>query len=491
MGHRQDFALTEQQLRIVGSRAKRLAVQAGAGAAKTTTLSQYAAARPGQKVLYVAFNKAIQQEAAAKMPPNVVCRTSHSLAYGVARSLFGSQVGVKLGNAYAASVAREMGCSPLAAAGALQTIQSWCASLEPDIGMAHVPAHIAQRLADPSTLVWLARSLWQRMCDPQDLAVRLPHDGYLKLYQLQQPVLAGYDLIAVDEAQDLNLCTFEIMARQDAAVVMVGDAAQGIYAFRGATNALALLDAEERLPLTQSFRFGRGIAALANALLGHFRGADHQPLVGAGMPQRTRLTVDVNRPFAVIARTNATIFAEAVDFLATGRAYHFVGGTEGYKLDKILDAYFLWVHERHRVRDPFLRTFMSFGDLESLAEEADDPELRHLVRVVIDYGHHVPGLIEEIKGRHADVPKYRWHEFGGIFLCTAHKSKGLEFEQVWLADDYLRFYKDGIELAPQEVEPQEVNILYVALTRARAAIRLCASFEEWLRQRKLMPTEWN
>ena len=55
--------------------------------------------------------------------------------------------------------------------------------------------------------------------------------------------------------------------------------------------------------------------------------------------------------------------------------------------------------------------------------------------------------------------------------------------------DYLRFYKDGVELMPEEVEPQEVNILYVALTRARAAIRLCASFEEWLRARKLMPTE--
>src|SRR4051812_24817030 len=43
--------LTEEQQRIVGSTSRRLAVQAGAGAAKTTTLCAYAAARPRQRIL--------------------------------------------------------------------------------------------------------------------------------------------------------------------------------------------------------------------------------------------------------------------------------------------------------------------------------------------------------------------------------------------------------------------------------------------------------
>ena len=58
--------LTEEQTRIVRSRTRRLAVQAGAGAAKTTTLCAYADARRGARVLYLAFNKAIQLEAAAR-----------------------------------------------------------------------------------------------------------------------------------------------------------------------------------------------------------------------------------------------------------------------------------------------------------------------------------------------------------------------------------------------------------------------------------------
>ena len=67
------------------------------------------------------------------------------------------------------------------------------------------------------------------MLDANEREIHLPHDGYLKLYQIEKPVLSGFDLIAVDEAQDLNPCTFDIVQRQAVPVVMVGDAAQAIY----------------------------------------------------------------------------------------------------------------------------------------------------------------------------------------------------------------------------------------------------------------------
>ena len=64
-------------------------------------------------------------------------------------------------------------------------------------------------------------------------ATNLPHDGYLKLYQRDKPVLSGFDLIAVDEAQDLNPCTFDIVCRQSVPVVMVGDAARHLVFVQG------------------------------------------------------------------------------------------------------------------------------------------------------------------------------------------------------------------------------------------------------------------
>lgn len=479
--------LTSEQQRIVSSAAARLAVQAGAGAAKTTTLCAYAQARPRSRVLYVAFNKAIQLEAAARMPANVSARTTHSLAWRKARELFGDRAGERVGSTYPSAVSRAFGCTPLAATAALQAIQKWCGSLEVELGSEHLPVDVASRLPDPAGLVALARAVWKRMVDANEHEIRLTHDGYLKLYQMDRPVLRGFDLIAVDEAQDLNPCTFDIVCRQTVPVVMVGDAAQAIYSFRGSTNALTLFEADERLPLTRSFRFGRGIAQLANALLGHFRHGFDQPLVGAGAPQRTRFTVDTGKAFAVIARTNAVVFEEAVAFLDLNRRFHFVGGTEGYKLEKALDAYRLWVGERGLMRDPYLRSFGSFDELVGLAEASEEPELRQLVRVVCDYGHQIPRLIEDIRSRHTDVPKHAWADFDGIYFCTAHKAKGLEFEQVWLADDFMRFFENGCELRPDQVDQEEVNILYVALTRARAAIRLNESFDDWLRHRRLLP----
>ena len=45
---------TEEQLRVVASSGRSLVVEAGAGAAKTTTLGLYAGARPRSRILYLA-----------------------------------------------------------------------------------------------------------------------------------------------------------------------------------------------------------------------------------------------------------------------------------------------------------------------------------------------------------------------------------------------------------------------------------------------------
>ena len=477
---------TEEQERIVASDAGSLVVEAGAGAAKTTTLGLYASARPRSRILYLAFNKSIQLEAAARMPPNVNCRTTHSIAWRKATELFGGEASQRVGKTYASSVARTFRCGPLVATAALQAIQNWCGSLSSQIDASHVPTDIAERLADPGSVVEIARATWARMCRPDGGELRLPHDGYLKLFQMEEPTLRGQDLVAVDEAQDLNMCTYDIVRRQCGGLVLVGDSAQQIFAFRGSANALRIHEADHRLQLTRSFRFGESLAQMANALLDHFKLDNALHIVGAGRVP-TRLTVDTQRSFAVLARTNAVVFEEAISFLSTNRRYHFVGGPEGYRMEKLLDAYYLWAGSSGQVRDPYLRSFGSFEDLQQLADDAADPELRHLVRVVEDYGGRVPALVDQIRSRHVALDRAAWSDFEGVFFSTAHKAKGLEFDQVWLADDFMRFFEDGKELTAEEVEQADVNLLYVALTRAKESIRLSAGFDEWLTYRRLRP----
>ena len=79
--------LTEEQQRIIAyvkqmKRGDRLKVEAKAGSGKTSTLVEVAKANPDKRFLYLAFNKAIVNEAKGKFPKNVVVKTTHSLAYG-------------------------------------------------------------------------------------------------------------------------------------------------------------------------------------------------------------------------------------------------------------------------------------------------------------------------------------------------------------------------------------------------------------------------
>lgn len=47
----------------------------------------------------------------------------------------------------------------------------------------------------------------------------LYQDGQLKLWQLQKPILSQYDIIMVDEAQDMNAAMFDIFLHQPCAKV--------------------------------------------------------------------------------------------------------------------------------------------------------------------------------------------------------------------------------------------------------------------------------
>jgi hypothetical protein len=74
---------TPEQQTILDAAAtgRTVATSAGAGTRKTSKLRMIAEARPRTKMLYVAYNKATQVEAAKGFPSIVSAKTAHSLAY--------------------------------------------------------------------------------------------------------------------------------------------------------------------------------------------------------------------------------------------------------------------------------------------------------------------------------------------------------------------------------------------------------------------------
>src|SRR5690625_7220473 len=95
--------------------------------------------------------------------------------------------------------------------------------------------------------------------------IEITHDFYLKKFQLSAPVLP-YDYILFDEAQDASGAMLDIILRQPATKVIVGDSHQQIYGWRFDVNSLEKVHFDT-YHLTISFRFGYILVRPATKLL--------------------------------------------------------------------------------------------------------------------------------------------------------------------------------------------------------------------------------
>ncbi len=320
------------------------------------------------------------------------------------------------------------------------------------------------------------------MVDPQQPLPML-HDGYLKLYQLARPRL-GYEVFLFDEAQDANPVVLEILRDQDCRKVFVGDPHQQIYQFRYAINGMAEAGLSDELCLSESFRYGEEIAAAANRLLA---------LKGESRRVRGGRRGEPSTSTAFIARGNAAVFRQAVELARRGAQAHWVGGLQGYRLEQLLDVWRLQAGKRREVRDPFLASFQDYEALQVYCASQDQRDLKAWMTLLERHEHpdELPGEIAAVRSLAVEHPAA-----GVMSLCTAHKSKGLEFGLVTLAEDF-----PSAELVPEPavvqgvVDPsspygpskapalwageefqgavvlaeEELNLRYVAVTRAEGA----------------------
>ena len=81
--------------------------------------------------------------------------------------------------------------------------------------------------------------------------------GYLKLFQLSGENFASceyrhWDVLLIDETQDLSPAIVDILKKATScAKIFVGDPNQQIYSFRGAINAMPMIEADCTFYLTR------------------------------------------------------------------------------------------------------------------------------------------------------------------------------------------------------------------------------------------------
>lgn len=306
--------------------------------------------------------------------------------------------------------------------------------------------------------------LWQRMIDPTDDRVGITHDTYLKLWQLTDPVLSTFDLILLDEAQDSNPVTMAILKQQKVRLIVVGDSWQQIYSFRGAVNAMELLSTPLDCVLTQSFRFGKAIADLANKIL---RLRDARNLL-RGLPRHKSFLCKIpsGEPYTMIFRYNIELLEEA-SALAARQMYIYVVGSLDKTTGLMLDVFHLYNHERAAIRDPRVKVFKTWAELEMNYDILDDIELKKSFRFVERYGQDIPAIIKMVQK--VCVPN---EEQSDVVLTTGHQSKGREWQNVRIAGDFF----DSL----RSQAPEELNLLYVAITRTISQLEVPPFILEWL-----------
>jgi hypothetical protein len=447
-----------------------LKINAFAGTGKTTTLRLLSEASGGRG-LYLAFNRSIAEDAKAKFPKNTTCSTIHSIAFRATRQAY--RRGDKMTAAMNANaVASHLGYSDLVVDGVrltprsrghltLETLRKFMQGGLAAIERRHVPRLGKLEILHDDTLAKLdamtvedAMGLWRRMCDPAD-QIPLGHDGYLKMWALSRPRIAA-DFVLLDEAQDTNPVVLEVLRRQVAQIVYVGDRHQQIYEWRGAVNAMERIDTPNEAHLTTSFRFGDGIASAASRVLerlGETRALSGNPAVTS--------YIGCDGADAVVARTNASVISTVLRELQAGRAPHVIGGVG--ELVRMLRG----VEYLKRGEPSDVTEFFGFENWNEVVEHTKTPEGRNLKTFVgLVESHGEARLIQKLQETRQD-------EAGAdVVVSTAHKAKGREWDTVELADDFLPAQPSDDEDGPPRIDEAEIRLFYVALTRAKTAVEV-------------------
>jgi superfamily I DNA/RNA helicase len=482
--------LTSEQYEIINSTGN-IKINAVAGSGKTTTVIEYAKARPAtSKILYLAFNKSVKLEAAGKFAEkglnNVKVETAHSLAYR--HIVFKNEYKVRPQGYKTNEIAEllnlqgneEKHTEYVIANHINKFIAYFCNSDKQKVQ----EINYLDTVTDPKAKIFVStfyeyivsqtRLLLSKMDKGE---IEITHDFYLKKFQLSNPILL-YDYILFDEGQDASPAMLDVFFKQQATKVIVGDTHQQIYGWRFAVNSLEKADFKT-YHLSTSFRFSQDIANLAMEVLKYKKHInEHQtiPITGKGNSKEIKTK-------AVLARTNLGLLLKAIEYVTEKKKIkhiYFEGNINSYTYAdegaSLYDVLNLYNNKTHLIKDKLIKAMKDLDELEDYIEKTEDVQLAMMVEIVREYGNKIPDIIKTIKEKHIDNND---KEKAEMIFSTVHRCKGMEYDAIQLVNDFIseeKLEKQKEEKKPEEINAtklnEEINLLYVAITRTKNSIHI-------------------
>jgi len=500
-----DFAPTVQQeafLTALTTTTSHLALIARAGCGKSSTIllgvAAVAKVEPRAEQLVCAYNKAIADEMGGKLKKagydwrQVQASTMHSLGWGLIRFAF------RLGNEaindkkvpqiietmnddvardYPNQIAALVRYAKQAGFGffpdlAIENAQAWYDMAD------HFDINGLDETSEMEAIVACAQNVYRRsLADTKSV----DFDDMI-LFPLVKNLRTKFtkDYIYLDEAQDLSR-TRQALAKKflrypGGRMIVVGDDRQAIYGFSGA-DAAALENLTKSLnatvlPLSVTWRCPKAVVALAQTKVPDIQAADAAP--EGAVNRITRQQFDDNaknltQHDAILCRNTAPLIETAYRLIRSGVPCKVEGRQIGEGLIalcrrwkiKTTDAL---LNRLNDYQEREVQKAMAKGQEEKAEAVVDKCEtLRQIVIAVNAKGlTNVSDVINFINDLFADDVK------GVLTLCTYHRSKGREWQNVYLWEHAARCPSRAAKQAWQMA--QEENLAYVAYTRAMATV---------------------
>ena len=465
---------TEEQQKIIDAAQNQdnnLAVVARAGAAKTSTLIMIAEALPNVKILCLAFNKKIATEMQERLPDNCEAKTLHALGYKAWFGFIRKKCNIHGHKNY--RILKEL-IDNLPAAEKKTAYKEMGETLDyinkgkavgylPDSFKGHWKAltNDAQFFAslplEPSELQETLIKKASKISFQQALTGDIDFDDMIMC-----PALCGVSwpnppLTLIDEAQDLSKLNHHMLKKivKKKRIIAVGDPCQAIYGFRGADAdslpALTTAFDMEEFYLTISFRCARAIVENARWRAPDMKYPDWA-IEGSVSRPMTWSSDDIQDGDAIICRNNAPLFSLAIKLLYEGRLPRIAGREIGPPLLKIMKS----------LGPDALSSKAAKTALEQWRDKQIQRARDGAVGQIRDKYECILIMIKQTSDL-GDAKAYLQailNREGRIDLMTGHRSKGLEFDNVFFLDQQLCVIK----------QDQDANIKYVIETRAKNSL---------------------
>lgn len=426
--------ITEEQNNIINSKERRIKVNALAGSGKTFTVTQYLRRQEGRK-LYLVFNRIMKTEAESKL---IMTDTDVYTTYGIAFKDTGRYFSNRLGDLSISTVKNITHTDFDLSKMILECFNKYLVS---DI----------DNLKDFSPRLYPYTSkLLSELIKNKNIYV--PHALYLKMWCISKPKL-DYDIIVVDEFQDVPKCLIKVLKEQTChKILVVGDSNQNIYSsLTYTTNGLMELDWKE-YSLTETFRFNGELCNKIN----EFMNDCNREINIRSSNNSTQITSfnDCNKKKHYrIFRKNKSIILDAIENV--DRKINIDDNVK--ELCKLISA--VSRYREHETRSKYIPKYIrSFNMLEKMAIGTDNNDLLtacSLAKQIESIYELTDNLILKSCSESDCHIKY----------TTSHKSKGLTISNpvIVFSED---FYLNKNDTSDIEV----INLFYVALTRASGSI---------------------